>query len=172
MLVNKSLLRLALPALALMSFATFTPPSKAEFTLFSGVKQEDQLSYNLAFGNRSVSDRYQFTLSGRKIPLGAAQINIVYPNYYGGVFDEKKITVKVGDRDIPISGIKLEKGPDKSSLQITFQQGFKTDRDIEIVLDNVRNPDSGGIFYFDCQVKSSIEFPIARYAGTWIVSIN
>lgn len=172
MLVKKSLLRLAVPALAMMSLATFTPPSKAEFILFSGVKPENQLSYNLAYGTRSVSDRYQFTVSGKRMPLGAAQINIVYPNYFGGSFDEQKIKVMVGEQEIPISGVKVEKGAEKTSLQITFQQGFKTERDISIDLGNVRNPDSGGIFYFDCQVKSSVEFPLARYVGTWIVSIN
>jgi hypothetical protein len=170
MLVNKSLLRRVLPILALMSFATFTLPSKAEFTLFSGVDPKDQLSYNLDFGNRSVSDSYRLNLPGRKLSLGAAQINIVYPNYYSGIFDESQVTVMAGDRVVPLTGVKWLK--DKSTLQIDLKERLQTKGDINIVLGNVRNPDSGGLFYFDCQVKSSADFPIARYAGTWILSIN
>jgi hypothetical protein len=170
MLFNQSLLRRALPVLALMSFATFTLPSRAEFVLFSGVEPKNQLSYNLDFGNRSVSDSYRLNLPGRKLALGAAQINIVYPDYYSGVFDESQVTVMAGDRAIPLAGVKWQKN--KSTLQIDFKERLQTKGDISIVLGNVRNPDSGGIFYFDCQVKSSADFPIPRYVGTWILSIN
>jgi hypothetical protein len=143
MLANKSLLSRILPVLAVISGATFTQPSKAEFTLFSGVEPKNQLSYSLDFGKRSITDSYRLVLSGQKMPLGAVQLNILYPENYNGVFDEKQITV---------------------SLQ--------TKGDINIVLGNVRNPDTSGLFYLDCQYRSSPNFPIARYAGTWILNIK
>jgi Protein of unknown function (DUF2808) len=152
------------------STAIFATPSPAEFTIFSGVDQRDQLSYNLDFGHRSVTDRYRLKLPGNKMPLGATQINIVYPNYYAGKFDESGTVIMVGDKTIPIASTKWDK--ENTTLQINLTERLQTNKELEIVLNNVRNPDAGGIFYFDCQIKSSAEFPLARYAGTWILNIN
>jgi Protein of unknown function (DUF2808) len=161
-----------LTTMAALSCITVLPmtPSKAEFTLFSGVDPKDQLSYSLDFGNRSTSDRYRLRLPGNKLPLGATEINIVYPDYYQGQFDDKQIEVRVGDKLIPVTKTSWDK--EKRTLQITLDKRLQTKQEIEIVLNNVKNPDSGGIFYFDCQIRSSAAFPLARYAGTWILSIN
>jgi Protein of unknown function (DUF2808) len=170
MLVNRSWLRRALPVIALMSCTTFTLPSQAEYTLFSGVDAKDQLSHRLDFGNRSVSDSYRLSLSGQRLPVGAAQINIVYPEHYTGVFDASQVTVAVNEKAIPVTEVKWQK--DQRTLQINLQERLQTKDNINIVLGNVRNPDRSGLFYFDCQVKSSVNFPIARYAGTWILNIK
>jgi hypothetical protein len=161
-----------LTVLAMLGSATVLPaaPSKADFTLFSGVDPKDQLSYSLDFGNRSTTDRYRLRLPGSKLPLGATQINIVYSEHYQGSFDDKAIEVNVGSKSIPVVKTNLDK--EKRIIEITLDRRVQTKQDIEIVLNNVKNPDIGGIFYFDCQVKSSVEFPLARYAGTWILSIN
>jgi hypothetical protein len=156
--------------MVVISSAMFAVPSRAEYNLFSGVAPKDQLSHRLDVGRRSVADSYRLNLPGGKLRLGAVQINILYPEYYSGIFDEQKVTVQVGDKSIPISGVKWQK--DKRTLQIDLKERLQTKGDINIVLGNVRNPDNSGIFYFDCQVKSSPNFPIARYAGTWILNIN
>jgi Protein of unknown function (DUF2808) len=161
-----------LTIVAALSCATVLPvaPSKAEFTLFSGVDPKDQLSYSLDFGNRSTTDRYRLRVSGSKFPLGATQIDIVYPEYYQGRFDTKAVEVNVNGKSIPV--VKTNWDKEKRALQVTLNQRLQTKQEIEIVLNNVQNPDNGGIYYFDCQFKSSAEFPLARYAGTWILSIN
>jgi hypothetical protein len=164
-------LRLLMALAVVGSGATLVPQAgQAEFTLFSGVEQKDQLGYSLDFGSRSVTDRYRLRISGKKMPLGATQINIVYPDSYGGKFSETVAEVKMGDKSIPVAGTKWDK--ENRTLEITLKERLQTKNEIEIILNNVRNPDSGGIFYFDCQIKSSAEFPLARYAGTWILSIN
>jgi cell division protein FtsI/penicillin-binding protein 2 len=145
-------------------------PSKADFTLFSGVDPKDQLGYSLDFGNRSASDRYRLRLAGNKLPLGTTEINIIYPEHYSGRFDDKQMEVRVDDKLIPVAKANWDK--EKRTVQITLDKRLQTKQEIEIVLNNVQNPDSGGIFYFDCQIKSSAAFPLARYAGTWILSIN
>jgi hypothetical protein len=167
---KKIWLRLLLALIPIGGLTLAPTASRSEFTIFSGVEQKDQLNYSLDFGNRSVTDRYRLWVSGNKMPLGAAQINIVYPDYYTGKFDEKAIEVRVGDKVIPLTQVKWDK--ENRTLQLDLKDRIQTRKDIEIVLSNVRNPDSGGIFYFDCQVKSSSEFPLARYAGTWILNIN
>ncbi len=170
MLVNKFLLRRVLPVMAVISGATITLPSRAEYTLFSGVEPKNQLSYSLDFGKRSISDSYRLQLPGRKLQLGAVQLNILYPENYSGVFDENQITVTAGEQSIPIAGVKWQK--EKRTLQINLKERLQTKGDINIVLGNVRNPDKSGLFYFDCQYRSSPNFPIARYAGTWILNIK
>ncbi len=171
MLVLKQfLLCPVLPVLALISGAIFAMPSKAEYNLFSGVAPKDQLSHRLDFGRRSASDNYRLNLPGSKLRLGAVQINILYPEYYSGIFNEQQVTVQVDNKSIPIAGVKWQK--DKRTLQIDLKERLQTKGDINIVLGNVRNPSNSGIYYFDCQVKSSPNFPIARYAGTWILNIN
>lgn len=141
------------------------------FTLFSGVERGDQLGYRLDSGSRGATDRYHLRIPGSKINrLGAAQIQITYPDYYKGTFDEKNIEVFAGDKSIPVSSVKWDK--ERQTLEINLAQQLKTKGEIEVVLSNVRNPDSGGMYYFSCQVKSSPEFPIARYMGTWILSID
>ncbi len=176
-MLNSQIARKLLPCLALTSCLVAVIPvavradSLPGFTLFSGIDRADQLAYRLDSGNRSVTDSYSLQIPGSKINrLGAAQIQITYPDYYKGTFDEQNVEVLVGDKSIPLSGVKWDR--ERRTLLIDLAEQLKTNREIEVVLKNVRNPESGGMYYFNCQVKSSIDFPIARYVGTWILSIN
>ncbi len=166
-----------LPILALSScFVAVIPigtraDSLPGFTLFSGVDPSNQLSYRLDSGNRNTIDRYSLKIPGSKINrLGAAQIQITYPDYYKGKFDDKAVEVFVGDKSIPVQSVQWN--PEAQTLEINLAQRIKTKKDIEVVLNNVQNPDGGGMYYFTCQVKSSAEFPLARYVGTWILNID
>jgi hypothetical protein len=166
-----------LPLLALTAGVMTVAPQivKADglpgFTIFSGVDRGDQLTYNLSSGNRRERDRYTLKIPGTKIhKLGAAEFQITYPKYYQGKFDEKSVEVFVGEKAIPVKAVKWER--DRQLLKIDVAQRIKTEDEIQIVLNNVQNPDAPGMFYFNCQTKSSAEFPIARYVGTWILSID
>jgi hypothetical protein len=174
---NSQIARKLLPFLAITSCLVAAIPTLVRadslpgFTLFSGVDPANQLSYRLDSGNRSVSDRYRLKFPGSKInSLGAAQIQIVYPDYYNGKFDDQKVEVFVDDKSIPLQSTKWNR--EQRTLEINLAQQLKTKSEIQVVLSNVQNPDGIGTFYFDCLVKSSVEFPIARKIGTWIVSIN
>jgi hypothetical protein len=141
------------------------------FTLFSGVDPANQLSYRLDSGYRNTTDRYSLKIPGSKINrLGAAQIQITYPDYYKGKFDDKAIEVFAGGKSIPVEAVQWNR--ENQTIQIDLAQRLKTKGEIEVVLNNVQNPDGGGMYYFTCQVKSSVEFPVARYVGTWILSIE
>jgi hypothetical protein len=141
------------------------------FTLFSGIDPGDRLNYSLNSGNRSERDTYRLRIPSDKIHrLGAAQFQIYYPNYYGGKFDEKNIEVMTQGKSLPIKAVKWDR--QQQLVQIDLEDRLKPKGEVEIVLNNVQNPDFGGMFNFSCQVKSSAEFPIARYAGTWTLSID
>jgi Protein of unknown function (DUF2808) len=176
-MLNIQTVRKLLPILALSSCVAIAAPIAARadslpgFTLFSGVDPSNQLSYRLDSGNRNSIDRYRLKIPGSKINrLGAAQIQITYPEYYKGKFDDKAVEVFVGDKLIPVQSVQWDR--ERQTLQIDLAQRLKTKGDIEVVLNNVQNPDGGGMYYFTCQVKSSAEFPLARYVGTWILSIE
>jgi Protein of unknown function (DUF2808) len=166
-----------LPILALASCLCAVAPIAATadslpgFTLFSGVDPANQLTYRLDAGTRNANDRYRLTIPGSKINrLGAAQIQITYPDYYKGTFDDKGVEVFVGDKLIPVEAVEWNR--DNRTLNIDLAQRIKTKGDIVVVLNNVKNPDGSGMYYFTCNVKSSVEFPVARYVGTWILSID
>jgi hypothetical protein len=176
-MLNSQIAQKLLPCLALASCLVAVVPTAGRadslpgFTLFSGVEQSNQLSYRLDSGNRSAVDRYHLRIPGSKINrLGAAQIQITYPEYYKGKFDDKSVEVFVENKSIPVKDVQWDR--DRQTLNINLAQRIKTKSEIEVVLNNVKNPDSSGMFYFTCQVKSSAEFPLARYIGTWILSID
>jgi hypothetical protein len=176
-MLNTQTIQKLLPLFVLTSCAIAIVPTVVQadtlpgFTLFSGVDPANQLSYRLDTGSKNTTDRYRLKIPGSKINrLGAAQIQIVYPDYYRGKFDEKAVEVFVGDKAIPIEAVKWDR--EHQMIQIDLAQQIKTKNDIEVVLNNVQNPDSGGMFYFSCQVKSSAEFPLSRYVGTWILNID
>ena len=176
-MLNIQTARKLLPMLALTScFVAIAPvvvraDSLPGFTLFSGVEPSNQLSYRLDSGNRNTTDRYTLNIPGSKINrLGAAQIQIGYPEYYKGKFDDKGVEVFVGEKSIPVQAVQWDR--EHQTLQIDLAQRLKTKGEIKVVLNNVKNPDGGGMYYFTCNVKSSAEFPLARYVGTWILSID
>jgi hypothetical protein len=176
-MLNIQTVRKLLPILALASCCVAVVPaivradSLPGFTLFSAIEPGNQLAYRLDSGNRSTTDRYRLKIPGSKINrLGAAQIQINYPDYFKGKFDDKAVEVFVDEKLVPIQSVKWNQ--ENQTIQIDFAQQVKTKGEIEVVLNNVRNPDSSGMYYFSCQVKSSANFPLARYVGTWILSID
>jgi hypothetical protein len=176
-MLNSQTARKLLPILALASCCVAIAPvvvkadSLPGFTLFSGVEPSNQLSYRLESGNRNTTDRYTLNIPGAKINrLGAAQIQITYPDYYKGKFDDKAVEVFSGDKSIPVQAVQWDR--ENHTLQIDLAQRLKTKGEIKVVLNNVQNPDGAGMYYFICNVKSSAEFPVARYVGTWILSID
>jgi Protein of unknown function (DUF2808) len=174
---NNRIVRKFLPCLALAGSLVATIPSLVSadtlpgFTIFSGVDAGSQLTYRLDNGARSVTDRYLLKIPGSKInSLGAAQIQITYPDYYKGKFDEQKIEVMVDGKSIPLKSAKWER--EQRAIVINLAQQLTTKDEIQVVLSNVQNPDGVGTYYFNCLVKSSVDFPIARNVGTWILNIG
>ncbi len=176
-MLNSQIFRQLLPWLTLVSCLVAVVPASVKagslpgFVLFSGVDRSDQLSYRLDSGDRNATDRYYLRIPGSKIDrLGAGSIQITYPDYYKGKFDDKNVEVLVGDKAVAVKSVKWDR--QKYSLQIDLAENIKTEGEIQVVLNNVQNPDLSGMFYFNCEVKSSPEFPLPRYVGTWILSID
>ncbi|NJM72816.1 MAG: DUF2808 domain-containing protein [Scytonema sp. RU_4_4] len=140
-------------------------------TLFSGVKGENQLPFRLDFGGQSNGwDRYRLKISSKKLKTAVAQFVISYPEYYKGTFDPKQIEVKVRGKKVPVSEVKWNK--ENHVIEIYPQEAVPAGSSVELVFSNVKNPASGGMFYFNCSIQSPGDVPLARYIGTWIISIS
>ena len=141
------------------------------FTLFSGVKGDNQLSYRLDFGGQPDGwDRYRLRISNKKLKIAVAHFVISYPEYYKGSFDDKNIEVRVKDKKVPLSAVKWDK--ENHVIEIYPQEAVPAGSNVELVLSNVKNPNFGGVFYFNCSVQSPGDVPLSRYIGTWIISIS
>lgn len=162
---------LAVTSCLLTSFPAISWAQSQGFTLFSGVKSENQLPFRLDFeGQRLGTDRYRLRLPAKKMKLAVAQFAITYPNYYKGSFDPKNVEVRVNGKSVPLSEVKWDK--EGRVIEIFPQEPVPAGTGVELVLSNVQNPAFGGIFYFNCQVLSPGDLPMLRYLGSWIISIN
>ncbi|BAY45180.1 hypothetical protein NIES4073_62670 [Kalymmatonema gypsitolerans NIES-4073] len=141
------------------------------FTLFSGVKSENQLPFRLDFGGQSNGwDRYILKISSKKLKTAVAHFVISYPDYYKGTFDPKEVEVRVRNKKIAVSEVKWDK--ENRVIQIYPQEAIPAGSNVELVLSNVKNPAFGGVFYFNCSIQSPGDVPLSRYVGTWIISIS
>lgn len=140
-------------------------------TIFSGVDRKDQLGYRLDFGGNSGSwDRYRFRIPRDKVKVAIAQFAIDYPNYFRGTFDPKNVELRVNDKAVPIQEVKWER--ENYVIEIFPEEPVPAGSNVELIFSNVKNPNSGGMFYFNCRVLSPGDVPLLRDLGTWIVTIQ
>ena len=141
------------------------------FTLWSGVKRENQLPYKLDFGGQTSGwDRYRFRIPQKKLNLAVSQFSISYPDYFKGKFDTDKIEVRIKGEKVPLQEVVWDK--ENHKVDIYPQEPVPAGSRVELVFSNVKNPSSGGTFYFNCQIQTPGDVPLLRYLGTWIVSIS
>ncbi|MBR8828881.1 MAG: DUF2808 domain-containing protein [Gomphosphaeria aponina SAG 52.96 = DSM 107014] len=140
-------------------------------TIFSGVDREDNLDFHLDFGGRAGGwDRYRLRVPGKKMTQGAAKFFIVYPDYYTGKFDLEAVEVRVKNQSLPLREVIWDE--ESRIIEISMEEPITESNEVEIVFSNVKNPNSGGTFYFQGQVLAPGEIPIRLHLGTWILSIS
>lgn len=155
-------------SLPLVSYAQSGLPG---FTLFGGVRGEENLNYRLDFGGKTGGwDRYRLRVPKNKMKLAVAQFAISYPDYYKGTFDPKSVELLVQGKSVPIQEVKWKK--EDYVIEIVPVDPVPANSKVEIWLENVKNPSTGGMFYFNCQVQSPGDLPLYRYIGTWVLQIT
>jgi len=173
MSVRKVLTGLAIASctMGLLPVASQAQSGLPGLTLFGGPRGEENLNYRLDFGGRANGwDRYRLRVPAKKMKLAVAQFAISYPDYYRGTFDEKGIELRVQDKSVPIREVNWNK--DNNLIEIFPEEPVPANSKVEIWLENVRNPSSGGMFYFNLQVQSPGDLPLYRYLGTWVIQIT
>lgn len=145
--------------------------SGSGFTLFGGVKRENELPFKLDFGGQTRGwDRYRLRIPPKKLNLAASQFTITYPDYYRGKFDTDKIEVRLKGKTVPLQEVSWDQ--ENRLIRIYPEEPVPANSRVELVFSNVKNPNTGGIFYFNCQIESPGDVPLLRYVGTWVVSIS
>ncbi len=140
-------------------------------TIFSGVDRQSILNYHLDFGGKANGwDRYRLRISGKKLTEGVARFFISYPDYYKGKFDVDKIEVRMGGESLPLREVIWDE--ESRIIEIDLEEPILESKKVELVFSNVKNPPSGGTFYFQCQILTPGQVPLRLQVGTWIVSIN
>ncbi|MBM0741928.1 DUF2808 domain-containing protein [Phormidium sp. CLA17] len=141
------------------------------FTLFGGAKGDDNLNYRLDFGGKAGGwDRYRLRLPAKKMTLAVAQFAISYPDYYQGIFDPKSVELQVQGKAVKLKEVVWNK--ENNLIEIFPEDPVPANTKVEIWLENVKNPTSGGMFYFNCQIMSPGDLPLLRYLGTWVIQIS
>lgn len=170
-------MRRLLSALAITSFLVTGFPALLwaqglpGLTIFSGVKRESELPFRLDFGGRSDGwDRYRLRIPAKKMKLAVSEFAILYPDYYKGNFDTKRIEVRIGSKKMPLQDVKWDK--ENHIVQIYLQEPVPAGKAVELVFSNVKNPAFGGTYYFNCEILSPGDVPLRRRIGTWILSIG
>lgn len=174
-LVVSSLLVTGLP---MISVAQTNPGFT--FTWGDGPTRKQQLKYVLDYGTPNVRDRYRLKL-GRQ-DLAITRISISYPEYYHGTFDPDAIELRTGGGkggffsfasragdSLPLAEVNWDR--ENGLIEIKPEEIIPAGTPVEIVLKNVKNPSSGGMYYFNARVESPGDIPLMRYIGTWILSI-
>ncbi len=140
-------------------------------TIFGGVKGEDNLNYRLDFGGRSGGwDRYRLRIPAKKMKLAVAQFTISYPSYFKGTIDPKSVELIVQEKPVKLQEVRLDK--ENNLIEIFPLDPVPANSKVEVWLENVKNPTSGGMFYFNCQIMSPGDTPLLRYLGTWVIQIS
>lgn len=145
--------------------------SNPGLTIFSGVDRKDELSYRLDFGGKPGQwDRYRLRIPGKRITQGVDKFFVTYPDYFNGKFDLDRIEVRVKNKSLPLREVIWDQ--ESRIIEIALEEPLLESNQVELVFSNVKNPDSGGTFYFQGQILTPGQVPLRLSVGTWILSIN
>lgn len=140
-------------------------------TIFSGVDRKDELGYRLDFGGKAGQwDRYRLRIPGKRLTQGVDKFFVSYPDYFNGKFDLDKIEVRAKNTSLPVREVIWDQ--ESRIIEIALEEPLLESNQVELVFSNVKNPDSGGTFYFQGQILTPGQVPLRLSVGTWILSIN
>ncbi|MDS3862327.1 DUF2808 domain-containing protein [Thermosynechococcaceae cyanobacterium BACA0444] len=152
------------------------------FNWGDGPSGKQQLRYYLEYGTPGfMNDRYWLRLGKQNVAIN--RINITYPDYFDGHFNAKSIELRTGGtsnnslfslrRDpgevMPLAEATVDQ--DNRVIDIIPAEPIPAGKDVQVVISNVRNPQVGGMYYFNARIGSPGDIPLMRYIGTWILSI-
>jgi hypothetical protein len=178
MLFDKSRFKFLLTALTLATCTiggihTLAAAQGTPGLVLFGNQDTDVLNYYLDFGGVAEQrDRYRLRIPKNKLPNGATQLVISYPDYFDGKFDTDKIEVRPNKDKKQALPLKSVDWDEKNRLlKIDLAQPLKNPKLLELVFSNVRNPEVG-TYYFYAQVVPATGTPVPQRIGAWVVNIN
>lgn len=116
------------------------------------------------------SDRYWLWIKPQEAAVSALQITT--DNNFDGQFNTRAIEVnsRTANKSYPVGSVTWEE--DIRTLTITLDKPLPAQEEIEIVLSQVLNPYTEGLYKLNARVLGTEPNPLFRYAGTWTLSIE
>jgi len=156
-------------ALGLTCLVSTSGPVMAQGLVLNGANQSKILSYHLQEGNPRVKDRYYLTL--RPLPFPTRSLQILYFPEFDGQINGQKIIIKstTSDLEYPVAQTDV----DRSARAITIQmlKPLPKGETIEVLFDEVVNPESDGVYQMRGRILEDGPFPAYRYVGDWFITI-
>ncbi len=142
-----------------------------------GPGRRQQLSYVLEYGTPGhMRDRYRLQLGRQNTAISSIRVD--YPDYYDGQFSENRISLRRTPKnrifnfnraeEIPLASATVDN--ESRIIEIVPEEDIPAGVPVEVVLSNVRNPRSGGMYYFNAWISSPNDV-LVQPVGTWILSI-
>lgn len=180
-------IRRILPALLCTSVLMGSVPTVVEaqsnpgFSFIWGGKDAQpnkQLGYVLQYGTPGhLNDRWRLKLGKHDVAMSVIRISM--PEYFNGKFNEKRISLREAPKnriinfkkgkEIPVSAVTVDN--DNGFIEVIPETPIPAGKRAELVLGGVKNPRSGGMFFFNCSIISPGDVPVPRNVGTWVLSI-
>lgn len=104
---------------------------------------------------------------------GVAELQIVYPEGMGGIFQEDSIEVidSLTGKQIPIKEIKIDR--EGQGVRILFAEVIPGNKQtLEIRVTGINNPRNSGVYELVVQALGTEASPLFQTLGRWLVDIN
>ncbi len=155
-------------ALGLPTTSLAQPNPGFSFNWNGDLPRSRQLSYRLDSGNPNRWDRYYLKIRPQKLAI--SQVSISYPDYYRGKFDSEAMDLRVDGKNVAVTKVNWDKT--NRLIELMPAEAIPAETPVEVVLSNVKNPTSGGMYFFNARISSPGGVPLPRYIGTWLISIS
>jgi hypothetical protein len=125
--------------------------------------------------------RYRLMVGAEDMKLAASQFVINYPDYFDGKFNADEVEIRVCTkkgtflRRAKCSAVAMDDVDiDTENRRIALYplEPVPAGTNLELVLDDVKNPRSRGMYQFNVMIESPGDVPLLRTLGAAILEIN
>jgi hypothetical protein len=144
-----------------------------------------ELPFFLDRGIVNQQDRYMLMMRPKDLDTAIMQMTITYPDYFtkgGARFQDQNVHLAYCDRigsvlsrsrcskRIPLSDVVV----DRENNRIDFfpETPIPAGSTVAVIFDQVFNPRNQGMFQFNVSTISPGDLPMAKYVGSWVLSID
>jgi hypothetical protein len=144
-----------------------------------------ELPYFLDRGIVNQQDRYMLMIRAKDLDTAAMQVTVTYPDHFtqmGARFQDTSVHLAYCDRigsvlsrsrcnkRIPMADVVV----DRENGRIDFfpETPIPAGSNVAVIIDQVFNPRNQGMFQFNVSTISPGDLPLAKYVGSWVVSID
>ncbi|NJK59714.1 MAG: DUF2808 domain-containing protein [Oscillatoriales cyanobacterium SM2_1_8] len=138
-----------------------------------GPNRDATLSYILPNRRPGVrGSRYRF-FAPLPSDRAVAELQILYPAPFVGVFNPERITVLDRRTQKPYTVERAIADPSIGSLRLVFAEPIPAapNRDLELAIADVSNPRQTGMYPIEVRALGTEANPLFQYLGQWLVSI-